>query len=67
MAAARSRICGAIAARAGGATAGLTITSPDSLSGIRWWVIALPLVGAAMMGFGPVYRPRQRPDATEMG
>ena len=40
-----------------GATAGVTIASPDSLSGIRWWVIALPLVGAALLGFGPVYRP----------
>jgi hypothetical protein len=40
-----------------GATAGVTIASPDSLSGIRWWVIALPLAGAAMLGFGPVYRP----------
>ena len=40
-----------------GATAGLTITSPVSVSGIRWWVVALPLVGAALLGFGPVYRP----------
>ncbi|MEM6907090.1 MAG: acyltransferase [Pseudomonadota bacterium] len=43
-----------------GATAGLTIASPDSLSGIRWWVVALPLVGAALLGFGPVYRPRNK-------
>jgi surface polysaccharide O-acyltransferase-like enzyme len=50
-----------------GATAGLTIASPDSVSGIRWWVVALPLVGAALMGFGPVYRPRSRPDATNLG
>jgi surface polysaccharide O-acyltransferase-like enzyme len=50
-----------------GATAGLTIASPNSVSGIRWWVVALPLVGAALMGFGPVYRPRTRPDATELG
>ena len=42
-----------------GATAGVTIASPDSLSGIRWWVIALPLVGAALLGFGPVYRPSE--------
>lgn len=40
-----------------GATAAVTIASPDSLSGVRWWVIALPLVGAALLGFGPVYRP----------
>ena len=37
------------------ATAGVTIASPDSLSGIRLWVIAAPLVGAALLGFGPVY------------
>ncbi|MDJ0978042.1 MAG: acyltransferase [Erythrobacter sp.] len=42
-----------------GATAGVTIASPDSLSGIRWWVIALPLLGAALLGFGPIYRPSQ--------
>jgi hypothetical protein len=61
-------VLGVLAICAGlGATAGLTITDPESLSGIRWWVIALPLVGAALMGFGPVYRPRQRPGATELG
>lgn len=61
-------VLGVLAICAGlGATAGLTLTSPDSLSGIRWWVVALPLAGAAMMGFGPVYRPRQRPGAHEMG
>ncbi len=61
-------VLGVVAICAGlGATAGLTLTSPDSLSGIRWWVVALPLVGAALMGFGPVYRPRQRPGAHELG
>lgn len=39
------------------ATAAVTIASPSSISGIRWWVIALPLVGAALLGFGPIYRP----------
>ncbi len=54
-------VLGVVAICAGlGATAGLTIASPDSVSGIRWWVVALPLVGAALMGFGPVYRPRGR-------
>ncbi len=54
-------VLGVVAICAGlGATAGLTIASPDSISGIRWWVVALPLVGAALMGFGPVYRPRAR-------
>jgi hypothetical protein len=37
------------------ATAGVTITSPDSLSGIRVSVIAAPFLGAALIGFGPVY------------
>ncbi|WP_379921053.1 acyltransferase [Erythrobacter sp. R86502] len=60
-------VLGVVAICAGlGATAGLTIASPDSVSGIRWWVIALPLVGAALMGFGPVYRPRNRPGAGEL-
>ncbi len=61
-------VLGVLAICAGlGATAGLTIASPDSITGVRWWVVALPLVGAALMGFGPVYRPRQRPGAHEMG
>ena len=61
-------VLGVLAICAGlGATAGLTIASPDSLSGIRWWVVALPLVGAALMGFGPVYRPRNRPGTPEAG
>ncbi len=58
-------VLGVLAICAGlGATAGLTIASPDSVSGIRWWVVALPLVGAALMGFGPVYRPRNRPGSS---
>jgi hypothetical protein len=57
-------VLGVVAICAGlGATAGLTIASPDSVSGIRWWIVALPLVGAALMGFGPVYRPRNRSTA----
>lgn len=61
-------VLGVLAICAGlGATAGLTIASPEGVTGVRWWVIALPLVGAALMGFGPVYRPRQRPGAAEMG
>lgn len=60
-------VLGVLAICAGlGATAGLTIASPEGVSGVRWWVIALPLVGAALMGFGPVYFPRQRPDANEV-
>jgi hypothetical protein len=61
-------VLGVLAICAGlGATAGLTIASPEGVSGVRWWVIALPLVGAALMGFGPVYRPRNRPGAPEAG
>ncbi len=61
-------VLGVLAICAGlGATAGLTIASPEGVTGVRLWVIALPLVGAALMGFGPVYRPRQRPGAHEMG
>jgi amino acid transporter len=61
-------VLGVVAICAGlGATAGLTIASPEGVTGVRLWVIALVLVGAALMGFGPVYRPRQRPDAAEMG
>jgi hypothetical protein len=37
------------------ATAGVTITSPTSDLGIRVWVVAAPFVGAALMGFGPIY------------
>lgn len=37
------------------ATAAITIASPQSLSGIRVWVVAAPFVGAALLGFGPVY------------
>lgn len=37
------------------ATAGVTITSPDSLSGIRFSVVLAPFLGAALMGFGPIY------------
>lgn len=61
-------VLGVVAICAGlGATAGLTLASPDSVSGIRWWVVALPLVGAALMGFGPVYRPRNLASASEAG
>lgn len=37
-------------------TAAISIASPDGLTGVRLWVVALPIVGAALMGFGPVYR-----------
>ena len=37
------------------ATAGVTITSPDNTLGIRLPVVAAPFVGAALLGFGPIY------------
>ncbi len=37
-------------------TAAISIASPQSLSGIRLWVVALPFIGAGLLGFGPVYR-----------
>ncbi len=58
-------VLGVLAICAGlGATAGLTIASPEGVTGVRLWVIALPLLGAALMGFGPVYRPRNRPGSS---
>jgi amino acid transporter len=38
-----------------GATAGLTIASPEGVTGLRIWVVAAPFVGAALLGFGPLY------------
>lgn len=36
-------------------TAAISIASPDGITGVRLWLVALPLVGAAMVGFGPVH------------
>ena len=35
-------------------TAAISIASPEGISGVRLWVVALPFVGAALLGFGPV-------------
>ena len=35
-------------------TAAISIASPGGVTGVRLWVVALPFVGAAMVGFGPV-------------
>ena len=40
-------------------TAGVTIASPEGVTGLRIWVVALPFVGAALIGFGPIYRSRK--------
>ena len=37
-------------------TAAISIASPLGVTGVRLWVVALPFVGAALLGFGPVYR-----------
>jgi peptidoglycan/LPS O-acetylase OafA/YrhL len=36
------------------ATAAISIASPLGVTGVRLWVVALPFVGAALVGFGPV-------------
>ena len=35
-------------------TAAISIASPEGVSGVRLWVVALPFIGAALVGFGPV-------------
>jgi hypothetical protein len=37
-------------------TAAISIASPEGVTGVRLWVVALPFAGAALVGFGPVYR-----------
>lgn len=51
-------ICAGLAA-----TAGITITSETTWSGINYAVVAAPFLGAAMLGFGPIYRPSKKPQA----
>lgn len=36
-------------------TAALSIASPLGVTGVRLWVVALPFIGAALVGFGPVH------------
>jgi hypothetical protein len=36
-------------------TAAISIASPEGVTGLRIWVVALPFVGAALVGFGPAY------------
>jgi hypothetical protein len=35
-------------------TAAISIASPMGVTGVRLWLVALPFVGAALIGFGPV-------------
>lgn len=37
-------------------TAAISIASPLGWTGVRVWVVALPFLGAALVGFGPAYR-----------
>ena len=43
-------ICAGLAA-----TAVISIASPEGVTGVRLWVVALPFVGAALVRFGPAY------------
>ncbi|MFC0588517.1 acyltransferase family protein [Novosphingobium aquiterrae] len=36
-------------------TAAISIASPDGVTGVRLWLVAMPVVGAALIGFGPVH------------
>jgi hypothetical protein len=36
-------------------TAAISIASPLGVTGVRLWVAALPFIGAALVGFGPVH------------
>ena len=36
-------------------TAAISIASPLGVTGVRLWVVALPYLGAALVGFGPVH------------
>jgi peptidoglycan/LPS O-acetylase OafA/YrhL len=37
------------------ATAAISIASPEGVTGVRLWVVALPFVGATLCGFGPLH------------
>lgn len=37
-------------------TAAISIASPEGVTGVRLWVVALPFLGAALVGFGPAAR-----------
>jgi hypothetical protein len=39
-----------------GFTAGISIASPEGVTGVRLWLVALPFIGAGLIGFGPVTR-----------
>ena len=43
-----------------GFTAAISIASPLGVTGVRLWLVALPFIGAALVGFGPVHRVAKR-------
>ncbi|HEX4846977.1 MAG TPA: acyltransferase [Novosphingobium sp.] len=43
-------------------TAAISIASPEGVTGLRVWVVALPFVGAGLVGFGPAYTLAKRFD-----
>lgn len=43
-------------------TAAISIASPEGVTGLRIWVVALPFIGAALVGFGPGYTLAKRLD-----
>lgn len=38
------------------ATAAISIASPLGVTGVRLWVVAMPFIGAAFIGFGPAHK-----------
>ena len=38
-----------------GTTAAFSIASPEGVTGVRLWIVALPFLGAALIRFGPAY------------
>jgi hypothetical protein len=42
------------------ASAAVSIASPLGVTGVRLWVVALPFIGAAFVGFGPVHDLKRR-------
>ena len=38
-----------------GATAAISIASPMGVTGVRLWIVAMPFIGAALAGFGPLH------------
>lgn len=43
-------------------TAAISIASPEGVTGLRIWVVALPFIGAGLVGFGPAYTLAKRLD-----